>query len=292
MIRRHLLAVLAVGLCLPLVQPAAGARAQRQILVTVLADANGPLRTLTAADFVVTEDKKTREVTGIVLAPYPLSVALLVDTSQPAQGGSIPTITRDLRDALTMFARTLQTASPDTQISLGEFAGAAVTRVPFTNRTSELEQAFSRLYLDPRSDAVLLEAFTDVAAKLGQMPPPRRAIVTIDFNSPETSRESEQRPAVEAVERIGATVWATSIGSAGGRNSREMVLNALTDRTGGQRQVITDTISLQNRLKSIANSLLSQYELTYIRPDNVSAVKDVQISTKRGAKVLKTRWAR
>jgi hypothetical protein len=266
--------------------------AQKQLLVTVIADEKGPVRNLTAADFVLVEDRATREVTGAAPAVGPLSIALLVDISQPPQSAQIPMITRDLRQSLTTFVKTIQAAAPDAQISYGEFAGAAVTRVPFTGRTAELEQALSKVYPDTRTDAVMLEALIDAGGRLGQTPPPRRAVVSLDFNSPETSRESAQKPAVEAVEKTGATVWCVTVGSAGSRNSRETVLNALTQRTGGQRQTIVDTTGLEARLTGIAHSLLSQYEITFNRPDNVTSVKDTQITTKQGHKALKTVWMR
>jgi hypothetical protein len=258
----------------------------------VVADAKRPVFNLSATDFIVTEDGAVREVSEAAAATDAMSIALLVDTTQPPMGAPVPTITRDLRRALTTFVKTIHTASPESQISFGEFAGAAVTHVHFTTSTPVLEKTLSRLYPDPRTGAVLLEALVDAGKRLAQTPPPRRAIVTVDFNSPESSGEFQQMPAVEAVERSGAAVWSVSIGSAGSANSREVVLNALTQRSGGQRQRIFDTSSLENHMRVIANSLLSQYVLSYIRPESVTSVADIQVSTKRGGKALRSRWAR
>ena len=288
---RRALPLLALILCLPLARVDSAGVASKQLLVTVVADEKQPVQDLSAADFVVREDRAQREVTGAVLATEPVSVALLVDTSQPASGATIPTITRDLRQSLLTFVKTIQSAGADARIAYWEVGGAAINRVPFTAKRGELEPVLERLYPDTRRTAVMIEALTDAGSKLSQMPAPRRTIVTVDLNSPEDSREAEQKSAIETVDKSGATVWAVSIGS-GARNTRDNVLNILTKESGGQRQTIIDTSSLEARLKGVAHTVLSQYHLTYVRPDNVAAVKDIQIETKRGLKAFRTRWIR
>src|SRR5262245_31941384 len=119
-----LLLPLALSLLLVPTRAATISPATKQVLVTVVADEKEPARSLTAADFVVVEDKATRDVTGAALAANPLSVLLLVDTSQPPAGMPIPAIARDLRQALTTFMTTVQTAAPDTLFAYGEFGGA------------------------------------------------------------------------------------------------------------------------------------------------------------------------
>src|SRR5438093_11806010 len=89
--------------------------ADKVALVTVVADANGPIRDLTAKDFVVKEDNASREVTGAELSTDPMSIVLLVDTAQPPIGVTPPT--QDLRTALSTFVNTVQKGSPGTQIA-------------------------------------------------------------------------------------------------------------------------------------------------------------------------------
>ena len=270
-----------------------GARPQGQqkvALVTVVADANGPIKDLTAKDFSVTEDKAKREVVAAQLADDPLSVALLIDTTQPPMGITPPV--QDLRTAVTTFVRTVQAGSPGAKISLSEIAGAALTPVNFTTKFEDLEKAIGHLVPNEPREAVLLEGLVDASKRLGEQPPPRRAIVSVDFNSKEGSAERTLKTAVDAVHNAGATLWPVSVrGSAQTTPMREEALNKITLANGGMRFQPVDAPGLEPNLKIVANSLNSQYTITFTRPDG-GKPKVTKIETSRGAKVLLTPWMR
>ena len=59
---------------------------QKTALVTVVAEAGGPVASLTANDFVVREDRATRQVVAAERAAEPIFVTLLVDTVAPPMG--------------------------------------------------------------------------------------------------------------------------------------------------------------------------------------------------------------
>ena len=115
---------------------AAQGGAQKSALVTVVADDGARTRDLTAKDFVVHEDKSERQVVGAELATEPLSVTIVVDTSQPPMG--MPTATQDLRTGLSTFLKIVQAAGADTQIAVMECAGAATTALDFTQKADDL----------------------------------------------------------------------------------------------------------------------------------------------------------
>jgi hypothetical protein len=50
--------------------------------------------------------------------------------------------------------------------------------------------------------------------------------------------------------------------------------------------------ALEAQLKSIADALLSQYEITYVRPDGAPNSERIEPISRRGAKVLMTPWMR
>jgi VWFA-related protein len=272
--------------------------AQKTALVTVIAESGAAIKDLTAKDFVVKEDNASREVVGAELASEPLFISLLIDTSQPPSG-TPPSLTQDLRAAVTSFIKEVQKVTPDAQFSLAEFAGASVTTLDFTSKPEALEKTVIHLYPNQQGGAVLLESLTDASRKLVEKSTPRRAIVSIDFNSPEGSAERSMKKVAEEVRKSGATVWAISVRDAavplrdGGpsANLREAVLNAVTQQSGGLRLTTINSTGLDGALRKVANSLTSQYTVSFMRPGNGSP-KSVAIETTKGLKVLLTTWMR
>jgi VWFA-related protein len=262
--------------------------AGKQLLVTVLDKDNTPLRDLTAKEFLVFEDGAQREVTEAALATSPLSVSVLLDTSKPPLGTA--EYTRDIRTALLTFVRTLFAANPKTQVAITEFAGAGVLLRGFTDKPEELEKSITRIVHNQRSNAVLLETLIDASREIRKKPGPRRAIVTIDFASLESSRVPGDRVSDE-VFKAGAAVWSVSIHGPTGQDAanREVALDSLTEATGGVRVRAVLPSSLEDLLKRVAECLTSQYLVTYTQPDGATPKTIVPAATK-GAKFLRAPW--
>jgi hypothetical protein len=270
--------------------PAAARPGQKSALVTVVAEAGAPLRALKAADFIVKEDGKKAEVLDATLSDDPLSIAFLIDTTQPPMGVVPPT--QELRAAALTFVKTVHAVSPDAQIALGEFAGASVTTVDFTSKDADLATAISRLFPNQQSIAVLLEALNDAGKKLAARPAPRRAIVSVDFNSPEGSADRMVQQAAESITKSGATLWAVSVrGNAVPTPNREEVLNKMTKANGGKRFSSVDASGLEAMLKTVGASLTSQYVVTFTRQGDGSP-KSTTFETTSGPKVLLTPFMR
>ena len=98
--------------------------------------------------------------------------------------------------------------------------------------------------------------------------------------------------AEQIVHRAGASVWTVSVRTnSSSSNNREEVLNAVTRSSGGRRLTIVEQSGLESALKSVANSLLSQYTVTFTRPVGAT-VKSTQMETAKGGRVLMTPWMR
>jgi hypothetical protein len=282
--------LVAVPIIAGVAAPASRDVVHKTALVTVVAGARGPVENLGPRDFVVREDGATRDVLDAQPATEPLFITILIDTIRPTAGVRDPT--PDLRAGLAAFVSTIKGGNPDAQMAILDYAGATVTAVDFTSEAPTLQRFIERLFPNRQADAVLIEAVVEGARKLADKPSPRRAIVAVDFSWRDSSSASVMQQAADVVYRAGATVWTASVKSNSSSSSnREAVLNAVTRSSGGTRLTIVDASGLETMLKSVANSLLSQYKVTFTRPANTT-VKATQMETAKRGKVLLTPWMR
>lgn len=260
----------------------------RSVLVTVLDDQHMPVKDLGPAEIVVREDGAAREVVSVAPATGAMCVALLVDTAKPRQGSQAPT--RDLRTGLTNFVRTVKAGIPDAEFAVMEFAGAAVMTQNFTANAGDVERRLARLFPSQQVSAVLMEALVDVSQTMSRRPCRRRAIVSVDFDSQEASELPGQKIG-EAVQRADAALWSISV-QRGPTNAsgaqRNVVLNLLTEITGGLRFNIVEATALDALLQKIAGALTSQYLVSYKRPDGAT-VTQIRAASPKGTIVLATR---
>lgn len=260
------------------------ASSQATILVTVLAPSKAPITDLTAKDFKVTDGSQSVEVAAAEHATQPLSIELVVDNAQPPMGVNPPT--RDLRSALQAFAKAVRAGNPDAKIGMFTVGGAATPVVPLTGSPADFDNAINHIAPTPQSGGAVLEGLVDAARALGAEPAPRRAIVSIDFSSPDEASDTVLQNIETAVFQSGASLWAISVSGPNTAEtpSRDAVLNELPRLSGGQRAAILGSIGLQNQLKVIANSLLSQYMLRIPRPSG--DVKALKIETSKGKALI------
>ena len=262
---------------------------EKAAVVTVLAESGTPIRDLTAADFVVKEGGRKLDVVEAQLVKAPLSVLLLLDGSQHTRG--LPP-TNELRAAVTTFVKTVFDASPDANIAVWQFASGTTIVADFTSSPAQLNAAVSRLFFNQQTTAALLETLEGAGEAMARRPGPRRAIVTVDFDSPDGSALGRIQPAADSVTNSGATLWALSVRQQGASNpNREEVLEKVTKGSGGQRYSIVTATALEPRLKSVAATLASQYLVTFNRT-GTGALKTLTFETTKGAKVLATPFMR
>jgi len=280
-------ACLAILLATP--SSAVPAPEEKAAVVTVLTESGTPMRDLTAADFVVKEGGRKLDVVEARLVPAPLSVLLLLDAAQHSRG--LPP-TNEVRAAVTTFVKTVFDASPDASIALWQFASGQTVVADFTSSPAQLNVAVSRLFFNQQTTAALLETLESAGEAMARRSGPRRAIVTVDFDTPDGSALGRIQPAADSITNSGATLWALSVRQQGASNpNREEVLDKMTKASGGQRYSIGSPSALEPRLKNVAASLTSQYLVTFTRTAT-GALKTLTFETTKGAKVLATPFMR
>jgi hypothetical protein len=259
------------------------------VLVTVVAGDAQPATGLTPADFTITEDKDTLTVAEANAAKDPLSIVLVVDTSTPTGTAAS---TPELRRALTSFVASIQQGEPGAAIALYQVANAATPVTDFTSSRAALDTGIGVIASGTPSGSAMLEGVVTAARRLGDRPAPRRAIVCIGIGTGEGTSYMPDMVG-NRVRTAGATLWVVSVQRTGddALTNRDLVWNRATLDSGGLRQNVLQFTQLDGPMKTIANSLLSQYTLKIVRRKD-GAVKAFKGQTKAGAAVLFTHWMR
>jgi hypothetical protein len=269
--RSGLLRILAIpGLLTLTLAPALAARGQaaadKTIFIAVLDNAGKPVKDIAMGEILIREDGVDREVMSVAPATDPLYVALLVDTTPAAE----PYI-QDIRRGLTAFVQQIGAASTDARISITEFGQAAIPITPFTTDREKLQKDINRIF-PKRGDvpAVLLEGLKDVSDSLAKQNSRRGAIVILTIEGAIDRSSQEPKKIQESLTKSRAQLWTVSLDKNRQKqdnlSQRDVVINAMTQATGGRREYISAESAIEGYMKMYADALLSQYAVTYKRP--------------------------
>ncbi|CAN5872035.1 hypothetical protein BH18ACI5_BH18ACI5_23830 [soil metagenome] len=255
---------------------------EKTLFISVLDESGKPVKDMTAADLRVREDGVDGDVMALKPATGPQFVSLLADTTPGAEA-----YVSDIRKAYSAFVRRIFAANPESQVSLMEFGQAAVTITPFTKSAEDLDKGINTLFPKPRSGSVLLEAIIASANELAKRQSQRRAIVSLNMEPSDEQSHQDAKKLDDALRRSGIQLWALSLQKGPASNSkRDLVLNELTKRTGGRRDIIVAQSAIDTYLARYADALTSQYEMTYRVGNSSKVAQVVQTGTTRpGVKV-------
>lgn len=251
--------------------------ADKSIFVSALDASGKPVKDLTVEDFRLREDGTDREIVAVKPATDPLQIVVLADSTTEADK-----LIRDVRVSLTAFVKQVHSTSPDAAISLMEFGQAAVTMVPYVTDDVALQGGITKLVGRPGAASVLLEAIIEAANSLAKRPSARRAIVSLNVEPTNEQSREEPKKINESLRKSLAQLWAVSVQSPNTslkNPTRDVVLNAVTRNSGGNREFINAPSALESVLVRYADALTSQYEVSYKRPGSSAQV--VQVGTVR-----------
>lgn len=252
--------------------------ADRAMFVSVLNKDGAPVTDLTPTDFRVREDGVAREVLRVEKATEPITLALLVDTSQSAT----PYIA-DMRRSLKTFVKRLGGKNP---IALTVFGERPSILIDYTLDVPALEKGVDRLFPASGSGSYMLQAVEDIYRGLSKRDFDRAVILAITAGGPEFSDRSYDE-LVPKLSESGATFDAMvftanppNLSDFGQRN-RELFLDAATRATGGDRFSLLSSMALDGALTRLADELTNQYLVTYSRPDTLIPPQKIEVSVRR-----------
>ncbi|HEV8375698.1 MAG TPA: VWA domain-containing protein [Candidatus Polarisedimenticolia bacterium] len=230
-------------------------------------DRERPVTDLLRLEFHVFEDSVPQEISQFTAARQPLSVALLVDSSNSMGTGQRMEIAR--RSALEFVKR----MEPSDRAMVMSFDDSVKELQPLTANHKSLASAIE--HITPAGGTALYDSLVRAAGRLKELEG-RKAIILLSDGRDQAFRENAPgslhlfEEAVDEVVRSEAVVYAIGLGArlqdesdlAQSRSLRE-ILETFTQRTGGRFYNPERPGQLGGIYEQIAEDLGRQYSLSY-----------------------------
>ena len=237
-----------------------------------------PARGLTAEDFRVREDGIAREVLKAGPATGPLTVALLVDDTQAASSGVLM-----IREAVQNLLTALDGKA---QISIVTFGERPTIAVDYTTDSKKLLAGANRIF--PRSGAggYLMDAIVEVSKGMQKRKPKRPVIVVLMIEEGVEFSNRHYDNVLGELDKGGAALHVVAIGQPNSSltdeiRNRNQVIAEGTQRTGGRRDQVLALTAAPAKMSQLANELLTQYVVTYSRPDTLIPPEKIEVTVTR-----------
>jgi hypothetical protein len=274
-------------------RPAAQSR-ERSLYVSVVDQAGAPVADLGPSDFLVKEDNLTREVLRVVPATEPMQIAVLVDTSQAARSDIA-----HIRTALPPFVSALTTPTEGrrhNELSIIGIGERPTILADYSINAKLLQKGIDRIWPLTSSGMYLLDGIIEVCQGLKKREADRPVIISIATEGPDFSNRQHDQ-ALDPMRAGGVAFYSFSIGqpSASLRSEereRAIVLEEGPRTTGGYHEQLLTSMSLEPRLKLLAEQLTHEYRVTYARPESLIPPEHTTIAavkpglTARGTPVI------
>jgi VWFA-related protein len=229
------------------------------VLVTVtVTDADGRLVTgLSKGDFEIFEDGQAQPVTQFTDARVPVSLGVLLDTSDSMRGRAIV----DARTALDRFVGEL--LEPADEAFVASFNHLPRIVAPWTRPPATLRSRLDDVR--PTGGTAIYDALVASASLFERRAHARSALVVISDGA-DTASDRTLQQAREVIRRTDPFVYAIAIDAVDARASTRVNPDALRDITGpsgGYTEVVRSAEELGPATERIAYELNHQYTLGY-----------------------------
>jgi VWFA-related protein len=265
--------------CLLATGPAPAVQSKTMDVYVSVVDGKGePAKGLADTDFRVREDGVIREVKKAGVATDPLTIALLVDDSQ-----ALTPALQMVREALDGFIAALDGKAEIALITFGERPTIAAD---YTTDRKKLTDAAHHIFPRPGGGAYLLDAIVDASKGLQKRNAKRPvlAVLAIDDEIEFSNRQYSQ--VLDELDKSGAAFHVVTLGTPSSSQVDEMrnrnqVIAIGTERTGGRRDNVLALTGAAPRMKQLANELIYQYDVTYIRPETLIPPKTIEVTVSK-----------
>jgi VWFA-related protein len=224
-----------------------------------------PVQGLTARDFALTDNGAAQEVRSVTLDRLPLSVTMVLDTSESVAGDRLAHLVQ-AGEGLTAALR------PDDRAALITFSNLVDVRVPMTGQMTDVQSALRAIR---GAGATALRDAVHLALEL-QPHDRTRPLVLVFTDGRDTTSWLTEDAVVDSARRIGVVVHAVRVES-------DRFLDRLADSSGGRTWSATSDRQLRELFTRALDEMRARYLLTYT-PRGVSGPgwHDLKVRLKNG----------
>jgi VWFA-related protein len=231
-----------------------------------------PVAGLTARDFALTDNGVPQDVTSVTLEQLPLSVTLVIDTSQSVAGDRL----KHLVQAGEGLAAALRA---EDRAALITFSHMVDLRVPMTGDMRTIRAALGAM---TGTGATSLRDAVQLALEL-QPHDRSRPLMLVFTDGHDTASWLTEDAVVDSARRAGVVIHAVRVES-------DTLLDRLTQITGGRTWSATSDRQLQALFTRALDEMRARYLLTYTpRDGNKAGWHDLKVKLKTGSADVTTR---
>ena len=229
----------------------------RSVSVVVTDEKGAPVEGLVPEEVALIENGLARDVASIVHDRRPLTLVLLVDSSQSTSSY----FRLNLLDPVTTFLRQLPEGA---QYALWTTGDRPTKLVDFTSDPDEAPKALKRIA--PQGGSTMLDALVEASKELTQKEAERPAVVAVSGVGIEFSSRSRWQVA-DDVPKYTGQVLALQIDEgerdAESRVTYDYVFSELAKRTGGLHETVLSSLAIDSGMKKLTAFLRGSYRLSY-----------------------------